>query len=282
VPPAGGHAPAPVAPLINDGALPGEGVWVSDGLPAPPDGGPPAFWKTFLRPNPARPDAMVYLVRFDPRRLTMHMVAGTQEPQSANPVPRTGMVNPGDLPNLAAAFNGGWKSVHGDYGMQVDGTLIAPAKPNAMTLVQSWSGTLLLGPWSRVGGGNIQSFRQNCPPMIDNGQIRVSGHTTSTWGLSLLNEMYVWRSGLGQTPDGALIYAAGTPLSVDELAVALQRAGATEAMQLDINSAWVRWVNYAPDGKGGVRAGGLVPAMYAPATQYLRPVDRDFFYLTWK
>jgi hypothetical protein len=94
--------------------------------------------------------------------------------------------------------------------------------------------------------------------------------------------MYVWRSGLGQTPDGALIYAAGTPLSVDELAVALQHAGATEAMQLDINSAWVRWVNYAPDSKGNVRAGGLVPAMYVPATQYLRAVDRDFFYLTWK
>ena len=31
-----------------------------------------------------------------------------------------------------------------------------------------------------------------------------------------------------------------------------------------------------------MRAGGLVPAMYVPPTQYLRPVDRDFFYLTWK
>jgi hypothetical protein len=274
--------PPRIAPIIADGALPGEGVWVSDGLPLPPGGGPPVFWKTFLRPNPARPDAMVYMVRFDPRRLRLHMVAGTEEPVSPNPVPRSGMVAPRDLPNLAAAFNGGWKSVHGDYGMMVDGVPIAPPGPNAMTIAQHADGRLEMGPWNRVGkASDITSFRQNCPPMIDLGAIKTSGHTTSTWGLSLLNEMYVWRSGLGQLSDGSFLYAAGTPLSVDELARAMQRAGAVEAMQLDINSAWVRWVNYAPNAQGELRAAGLVPAMDVPPTQYLRPVDRDFFYLTW-
>jgi hypothetical protein len=273
--------------LIQDGALLGEGVWISEGFPLPPGGGPPVFWKTFLRPDPARPDALVYMVRFDPTRLRLHMVAGSQEPAPLTPLPynppRPAQIAASDLGALAAAFNGGWKSVHGDYGMQVDGALISPPKASAMTLVEHWDGRLELGPWSRVGkAGDIRSYRQNCPPMIDLGTIQVSEHISSTWGLSLLNEMYVWRSGLGELSDGSFVYAAGTPLSADELAVAMQRAGATEAMELDINSAWVRWVTYQLGTAGRPQAVGLVPDMYVPSTQYLRPVDRDFFYLTWR
>ena len=284
-PPTASGNPPSIAPLIQDGALPGEGLWTGDGLPPPPAGGAPALWKTFLRPDPARPDALVYLVRFDPRRLQLHMVAGTQEPVSPVGLSGPGQVAPGDVPALAAAFNGGWKSVHGNYGMMVGGQTIAPpnTRPDTATLAQHADGRLELAAWKTLSGAtDLVSYRQNCPLLIDNGAIAVQGHITSTWGLSLLSEMYVWRSGLGQTADGALIYAAGTPLAAEELAAALQAADATTAMQLDINSAWVHWVDYVPGPTGVPRAEPLVPDMAYTRNQYLTPTERDFFYLTWR
>ncbi len=84
----------------------------------------------------------------------------------------------------------------------------------------------------------------------------------------------------GRTADGTLIYAAGNRLSARELAQALQQAGAVEAMQLDISSAWVHWLNYTRDGCGVLHPVPLVPVMTCHANQYLTTGDRDFFYIT--
>ncbi|HUS16941.1 MAG TPA: hypothetical protein VM536_18235 [Chloroflexia bacterium] len=282
--PPGAKRPPSLVPLVQDGRLAGEGLWTADGLPQPPDGGPPVFWKTFLRPNPQRPDALIYLVRFDPRRVQMHIVAGTKEPVPTDGIPGAGQVAAADLPRLAAAFNGGWKSVHGDYGMKVAGRQVvtASARLDTATLAQHADGRVELASWRALRSAtDLVSYRQNCPLMIDNGVVAISGHITSTWGLSLLNEMYVWRSGLAMTGDGALIYGAGTPISADELAATFLHAGARNAMQLDINSAWVNWLNYSRTPAGVLRADPLVPEMAYRRDQYLTPAERDFFYLTW-
>ncbi len=281
-----GTAPPPLYPPINDGAMAGEGLWTSEGFPTPPSGDQaPIFWKTYLRPDPARPDALMYLVRFDPRRVRLHMVAGTKEPVSPWGAQGPGQVPESDLARLAAAFNGGWKSVHGNYGMLVNGQQIVPAnpRPDTATLALHADGRVELAGWKTLQAAtDLVSYRQNCPLMIDNGTIAVQDHITSTWGLSLLDEMYVWRSGLGMTADGYLIYAAGTPLSADELASGLQQAGAVYAMELDINSAWVHWLDYTPDASGKMQADPLVPDMAYTRSQYLTPTERDFFYLTWR
>lgn len=276
--------PPALAPIIADGALAGEGLWTATDLPLPPDGGAPIFWKTYLRPTAARPAALAYLVRFDPQRVTLHMTAGTTEPSGAGGVPGPGQVAAADWPWLAAAFNGGWKAINGHYGMVVAGHQIAPPNPlsDTATLAIHADGRVEIGPWQTLRTApDLVSYRQNCPLLIDQGTITVQDHMTSTWGLSPLNRMYVWRSGLGLTADGALIYAAGTPLTATELAVALQRAGAVYAMQLDINSAWVHWLNYTRTSAGHLQATPLVPGMAARPNQYLSPGTRDFFYLTW-
>lgn len=72
----------PLKPFITP-ALPGEGVWVTDGLPAPTSGLPTLVAKTFIRPDPARPYAVVTLLQFDMRFLALHMIAGTREPGGA-------------------------------------------------------------------------------------------------------------------------------------------------------------------------------------------------------
>jgi hypothetical protein len=81
-----------------------------------------------------------------------------------------------------------------------------------------------------------------------------------------------------------LIYAVGNSLTVESLARALQAGGAYYAMQLDINGFYTRFVTYQPSNNAKssypVVAEKLLTAMTAPATQFLRPYDRDFFYVT--
>jgi hypothetical protein len=56
----------------------------------------------------------------------------------------------------------------------------------------------------------------------------------------------VWRSGLGVTADGALVYVGGPGLDIIDLANLLVRAGAVRAMELDINTDWVNFSTYQP------------------------------------
>ena len=94
--------------------------------------------------------------------------------------------------------------------------------------------------------------------------------------------MLVWRSGVGVDVNGGLIYVAGPGLSVQSLAILLQRAGAVRAMELDINSAWVSVYTYAggtladPVPVHGVK---LLPDMTRSDDRYLVAGERDFFAL---
>ena len=101
----------------------------------------------------------------------------------------------------------------------------------------------------------------------------------ANWGYTLGNKVLVWRSGLGETANGALVYVAGPGLSADSLAELLARAGAVRAMELDINSDWVDFFTYAP-GPPGSPAGDLTVSklladMYPSTNNYLSASSRD-------
>ena len=70
----------------------------------------------------------------------------------------------------------------------------------------------------------------------------------ANWGATLGGGYYVWRSGLGITRDGRVIFVYGPALDVQDLADLLQRAGAVEAMQLDINPYWMSYEYYQAKG----------------------------------
>jgi hypothetical protein len=99
-------------------------------------------------------------------------------------------------------------------------------------------------------------------------------------GSHIGNNVYVWRSGVGVTADGGLVYAAGNGLSVATLANVLARAGVVRAMELDINSAWVDFFSYTP-APPGLPAGDLgviklLPNMRPSTSGYLTARSRDF------
>jgi hypothetical protein len=245
-----------------------------------------------VKPDPTRPYAQVALVRIDLSQTQLGLVPGTVEPVAAKgvpPFPRPGDIPASDQANLLAAFNGGFKAVHGGYGMMVDGTTILPPKDNIATLAIYRDGSVRLGAWGRdiTGTPDLVAFRQNCPLLLDAGQINpsVNDGSRQEWGYTVKNLDTTWRSGLGISSDGRfLIYAAGPSLTVESLGRALQEAGAYYAMQLDINGFYTRFVTYAPsevaNSKYPVTAGKLLKEMSGGSTQFLAPYDRDFFYVT--
>ncbi|HEX3923308.1 MAG TPA: phosphodiester glycosidase family protein, partial [Streptosporangiaceae bacterium] len=87
----------------------------------------------------------------------------------------------------------------------------------------------------------------------------------------------VWRSGIGLTRDGRVIFAYGPALNVRELAELLQRAGAVSAMQLDINPDWMSFMYYQSKGHPSDPAPvNLLPDQSQPANRYYSVSGRDF------
>ena len=275
-----------LSPLVTP-ALSGEGVWLTQEAAPASYNYLPLDAKTFIRPDPSHPYAIVTLLQFDTRFSRLHMVAGTDEPGG----PR-GFNGPGVIPirdqqanALLAAFNGGFKYADGQYGLKVNNTIYVPPQPHAATIAVTREGQIILGAWGvdpRLTSGNtdLMAWRQNASLLINNGTINPLTQDGAAWGGTILNRAYTWRSGIGLTTQGTLIYAAGAFLTAQTLAVALQSAGAVMAMQTDINPFWVRAFLYTQDASGTLNNGKLNPAMYGTGTEYLYGTQRDFFYLT--
>ncbi len=257
----------------------------------------PIMARSFVKPDPERPYAQAALVRIDLSQIQLHLMPGTVEPVAAKPIPgfkRTGTIPAADQnPDLLlAAFNGGFKAVHGHYGMMVNNATLIPPLDGLATIAEHPDGSIPIGEWGRdiTTADNLTWYRQNCPLLVDEGQINphVDDENRKEWGYTVKNLDTTWRSGLGISQDGRfLIYAAGNSLTVRSLAEALQQAGAYYAMQTDINGFYTRFVTYQPADNPKVTgyplvASKLLKEMSGDPALFLHPYDRDFFYVTLK
>jgi hypothetical protein len=271
--------PIPVNPKFT--SLKNEGVWFEKNLNIFSDKMVLAY--TFVRPDLERAYANVTLIQADMGPLVLGVTAGQKQP--GTPIGNPG---PGIIPNdivqsgrLVAAFNGGFQYRDGMYGMIVDGKTYLPLKPDLGTLVGYKNGSIKIVNYHGQDLGNDISFiRQNCPILIENGDLSVINPVNrSLWGRTLTSDIYTWRSGIGTTSEGNLIYAVGNNLNPTTLAEALKMGGATNAIQLDINPFWVRFsiFNYLGDGKYD----SVVPmkGIYNGAKEFLGGYEKDFFFL---
>ncbi len=253
----------------------------------PEANGVPLMARTLLMVDPQRSYAGVALVRIDLSKLQLHIVPGTLEPAHpsgiAQAVPYVGMVPPSDQGILVAAFNGGFKAVHGHYGMMVNDFTLLPAIDGIGTVALYKDGSVQMGAWNRdlTLSPDMLAFRQNCPPLIDQGQLNpaLSSNAVRLWGFTH-NTDVAWRTGLGLSQDRRyLIYAVGNGTDVTFLAEALQQAGAYWAIQLDVNQYYARFVTYTQSG-GAPTGQMLLDQMTDNPRLYVTPSLRDFFYLT--
>ena len=247
--------------------------------------------RALVTADPTRPYADVALIRMDLTQLQLNIMPGIRDPVPLGDIPQTipnqGMVPPSQWNGLVAAFNGGFKAVHGKYGMMVDNvTLIDPINGIATVAIYK-NGVVRIGVWGTdiIPSSDIIAYRQNCPPLIENGQITnyVSNTSRQLWGLTQTADA-TWRTGLGISQDGRyLIYAVGNATTASSLASALQEGGAYWAMQLDINSGYQHFVTYQTNNSGtglSLTAQPLLSEMNNDPSLYLKPNDRDFFFLT--
>ncbi|HLZ58579.1 MAG TPA: phosphodiester glycosidase family protein [Ktedonosporobacter sp.] len=273
-------------PVISP-ALPGEGTWNTLSQAPAPYNYLPLDARTFIRPDAAHPYAIVTLLQFDSRFTLLHIVGGTIEPGGPRGVHGPGAIPAADLKGnaLLAAFNGGFKYSDGQYGLMTNGVLYVPPQHGAATIAITKEGKLVLGAWGvdpllNSQNSDLVAWRQNAALLIDKGVINPLTQDGAAWGGTILNSAYTWRSAIGITADGSLLYAAGNALTALTLGNALKAAGAVMAMQTDINPFWVRAFLYDRNQNGPLNIVKLHPQMQGTGNEYLYGAQRDFFYLT--
>jgi hypothetical protein len=138
----------------------------------------------------------------------------------------------------------------------------------------------------------VRSVRQNLVPLVADGQPtpRARSADWQAWGstcgatscaASVPGIEHQWRSALGVTSDGALVYAQGPALDPLQLAELLVRAGAVRGMELDINPDWPIFAAYDPRSKRGLATAAnghklLGGTVQGPATFFEPSWARDF------
>jgi hypothetical protein len=137
----------------------------------------------------------------------------------------------------------------------------------------------------------VVSVRQNLTPLVAGGRPTSHAETPDwrAWGWTcgatscahaVPGIEHQWRSGVGITADGALVYVAGPALDPLQLAQLLVRAGAVRGMQLDINPDWPVFATYDPPaGSPAAASNGrrlLSSTLQGPATFFEASWARDF------
>jgi hypothetical protein len=256
--------------------LPGEGQWrVVETVH-----GEPAMFATYLRPDGTHTSYVAGIVSMDQRLLTFSLHPGAEDPGAGNWRTQP-WIPPGSRSGLMATFNGGFKLNQAGGGFYLNGTTRGTLTEGAASVVYYRDGTIKIGVWGRDlrMTPDVVGVRQNLRLIVDHGQIPgdVNQNVISSWGATLGGGYYVWRSGLGITADGRIIYVYGPALDVSTLAGLLQRAGAVEAMQLDINPFWMSFEYYqAHAHPSDPTPVNLLPTQQQTAYRYYSVYSRDF------
>ncbi len=274
-------APAPIVPPASP-PLPGEGQWSPAGRTV---GGSPAVYVTTLRPDAVHTSLVVGVAWMDTKLLKAQLYSGSFIP-GGGPYTYSAPVKPDAAVSLVAAFNSGFQMSSANGGYYTEGRTVLPLRDGAASLVVTKGGVPTVAQWGRDAtmGPDIASVRQNLDLLVDGGR-PVSGlnaSDTTRWGATLGDQIYVWRSGVGVTADGALVYVGGPGLNITSLADLLVRAGAVRAMELDINTDWVNFASYSPATPTGAASAAngtdLLPDMVGTPSRYFTTWwSRDFF-----
>ncbi len=290
------HLPKPPNVQVPEGVTPvaNEGVWLPVG---PMVGGAQAMYTTQVRPDSIHTSILDGLTWMDPKLLKFELFPGTEEPGGK-------WAKPSQVPMeqrlyLAAAFNAGFRMQDARGGFYLDGQTKGTLRDGAASLVLYSDGRATVGVWGRdvTLTPDVVGVRQNLDLIIDNGGgppnpsgpitaaqpgapvPGLSDNSDGAWGATFGNKILAWRSAIGVTADGALIYGYGDGLGALSLAQLMLRAGCVRAMELDINTVWTTFNFYASTrflDPTSVQGTKLLPESFKGANRYLSPDARDF------
>ncbi len=291
------HLPKPTNVQVPEGVtpVPNEGVWLPVG---PMVGGAQAMYTTQVRPDSIHTSVLDGLAWMDPKLLKFQLFPGTEEPggkwENAGQVPMDQRLE------LVAAFNAGFRNQDDRGGFYLNGQYKENLRDGAASLIFYSDGRVQVGVWGRDAqmGPDVVGVRQNLDLIIDNGggppnpggvpagtaapgvlAPGLSDNADGAWGATFGNKILAWRSAVGVTADGALVYGYGDGLGALSLAQLMLRAGCVRAMELDINTVWTTFNFYATTrflDPSSVEGTKLLPESFKSANRYLTPDARDF------
>jgi len=276
--------PAALLPFPGTTAFPDLGIWQPSGRLV---GGQAAIYETLLVPPGDTKRAGIAWM--DTSLLSARLYSGSLSP-GGGPFKYTAPVATAEAASLVAAFNGGFqmKDAHGGY--YTEGRLVKPLVQGAASLVIYADGAVTVGAWGTdvTMTPTVVAVRQNLYPLVVNGEpaARANTRTWRVWGSTcpcgpgLHGLEHQWRSGLGVTAEGALVYVVGPGLTPPEVADLLVRAGAVRGMELDINPSWPVFASFKPATADGLAAPSngvqLTNTSRGPKTFFDPRYNRDF------
>ena len=268
-------APAPLQPLVAH-PLRGEGKWRVLGTAQ----GEPAIFGTYMRASSVYTSYVAGIVSMNQNLVRFQLHPGSEDPgpghwKAAPDVP------PARRLGLLATFNGGFKIATSGGGFYLNGATAGVLTKGIASVVYYRDGRIAIGNW----GGSVRmtpdvvGVRQNLHMIVTHGKIppSVDYNVTTTWGATLGGGYYVWRSGIGMTRNGRVVFVYGPSLNVRELAQLLKRAGAVTGMELDINPDWMSYMYYLPKHHpANPTPHNLLPDQLQPPDRYYGLANRDF------
>jgi hypothetical protein len=267
--------PRALSPFASP-ALPGEGVWrLTEAVH-----GEPAVYVTFLRVDSVHTSYVAGIASFDQRLVSFQLRPGSQDPGSGFGGGES-WIPPRQRSGLLATFNGGFRLNASGGGFYLNGSTSGTLVDGAASEVYYRDGRIAVGQWGRDVRmtPEVVGVRQNLKLIVDHGRVpaTVDQNVETSWGATLGGSYDVWRSGVGVTAGGRVIYVYGPALSVRQLAILLRRAGAVEAMQLDINPYWTTFEYYQAHGHpSDPRPEPLLPTQQTTPYRYYSVYNRDF------
>jgi len=255
-------------------ALPGEGKWRPTKIVV---NGASAIYIARVRPDTSHTSVYATVTWFDTRLLGFSQVPGTKLPEG-NFDHGSGRVAGKLRKYYVAGFANGYKMNQSQGGYIKDGVVVARMVRGKATLLTYPDGSLDIVKWGRDSyRKGFSVARQNLNLMVDAGKSKVLSNLAAVWGSTWHGTgsggNYVWRSGIGKTADGSLVYVQSAALSAETLADLLVRAGAVKAMALDMNAGFANGNLFGPYLPAGKR---MNPDNPNSSLDFYRTSERDF------
>ncbi len=249
---------------------------------------PSPVFRTVIHPHPKNPFVSMELVAMDLSRLRVGWTIGKADAgaQRLQSIQTPGLVPDGEQAAAVAVFNGGFQARHGWWGQMTHGITFVPAKDSGCTVALTHDGRVSIAPWTafETERDRLLSFRQGPPCLVADGELHpnLEKGLTRVWAGKNPDLKTRRRSVLGiDAEKKVLFYAIGIEARPLDLARGMQAAGAANAVQLDINFAWTRFLLAGRvEGKPRVTTSLVPDSLHGKNEYFSRPSDRDFFYVT--